>query len=281
MAVGIPLQSGGPLPASAEQEDWVAEFYLYTDESGKLQSSDYTSFCGYVAHTSEWQRLARVWTDSRFKWGIPPIHMAEIMHPDRRPGGDWAKKKAEWGALWEEKRDAMLEEFADIIRYSHAVCVGNVVDAAHFKKMPDSPFKKVMDNPIYLSFYNTIRDSLDKIDRAMSSEHNLSVVMDDDEEFAMKCYQYLNQVRKAFPHEVGKRIDAICFGNDKAYPGIQAADMVAYESRSFMVARQKDKDLVPSGLYALLTRGGMHQPTLYTAEFLDLHAKTWVPPAQP
>jgi len=36
-------------------EEWMAVFHIYADASGKLSNSAYTSFCGYVAHVSEWR----------------------------------------------------------------------------------------------------------------------------------------------------------------------------------------------------------------------------------
>ena len=43
----------------------MADFYLYADESGKLQSAPYTSFCGFVTHHTEWQRFSQAWENCR------------------------------------------------------------------------------------------------------------------------------------------------------------------------------------------------------------------------
>jgi hypothetical protein len=61
----------------------------------------------------------------------------------------------------------------------------------------------------------------------------------------------------------------MCFGNDKSYPGIQAADILAYESRRLMIERTKNPDYEPTELYLALTFFLHHQPKLYTPAILD------------
>jgi hypothetical protein len=54
------------------------------------------------------------------------------------------------------------------------------------------------------------------------------VVIDDDQQSSENYYNILGSVRKQFPKEVNDRIAELGFGNDVAYPGLQAADMIAY-----------------------------------------------------
>jgi hypothetical protein len=256
----------------------MAEFYLYTDESGKLESNQsMTAFCGYLAHTTAWDYINQEWRNRRMAWGIPAIHMAEINYPELKKNSEWLKKKIEWDVTWESRREHMLDEFATIVHQTNMASIGNVVDADHFRKLPDSPFKQAMRNPLYLSLYHTVIDTIDRLDRVAGSQFSLSIVFDEDEEYAMKCYELLSGLKKAFPEKIGKRIDGICFGNDKAYPGIQAADMIAYESRSLMIAKKADHKSPPSNLFKLLTRDGLNMPTLYTPEELDELQAKWKP----
>jgi hypothetical protein len=68
--------------------------------------------------------------------------------------------------------------------------------------------------------------------------------------------------------KVRERIVGISFGNDRAYPGLQAADMIAYESRKTMVSRLAAPDERPSNLYHWLSHGGVNQTKLLDAELL-------------
>jgi hypothetical protein len=244
-------------------------FYLYADESGKFKKSEITSFCGFVAPDLEWWRFAQEWDSCRFTWGVPAIHMAHITDPDRDESGEWGKVKKAWGNTWELRKKDMLLAFARVIRGANLVCVGNSVDAVHYEKMPETDYKRDMRDPLYLSFYNMVRNAIDKLD-CLHTSHTLSVVIDDDQQSSENYYNLLGAMRKQFPKDVSDRISELAFGNDVAYPGLQAADMIAYESRGLMILRKQNPTTPPSPIYALMTKDGLHQPTMFTPEFLDI-----------
>lgn len=271
------------LPLPAEAEDWMAVFHIYGDESGKLHQSDYTSFCGYVGHISAWQGFAAMWNNLKFKWQVPAIHMARIMSPDSKDD-EWKQVKEDWGKDWEIKRDAMLKEFASLVGNSPVVCVGAIVDSKHFRIVADSDpdFKKLYRDPIFMAFHTFVLRGIDKTE-AIDKHSPIGIVVDDDEEFAMKIYQQLNTLRKDLDNELKKnydedvrahlrrvkdRIHAITFVDDVSYPAVQAADMIAYEARKIMVARLKDPDAT-SDLYNELTFSRIHQPKFYRPEVID------------
>jgi hypothetical protein len=101
----------------------------------------------------------------------------------------------------------------------------------------------------------------------------VALVFDDDRQFAVKTYDFVDQLRNQF--DIGKRIDSVCFVNDKAYPGVQAADMIAYESRSLLTQRMTNPEVEPSLNYMALTRKMLHQPKIYTPFYLDKLEKDW------
>jgi hypothetical protein len=141
----------------------VAVFHIYADASGKLTGkSDYTSFCGYVAHVSEWSRFQLEWDNCRFRWQVPPVHMSAIMSPERDM--EWSKVKAKWGDDWEAKRDFMLSDFAATIRSAQVACVGAVVDAAHFRTLADADpdFKSFYKDTMYMSLHTLIMRGIEK-----------------------------------------------------------------------------------------------------------------------
>jgi hypothetical protein len=183
----------------------MAEFYLYADESGTLHKSDYISFCGYLTYQREWERISLEWNSCRLAWDVPPIRMSAVMYPERDKSGEWPAVQKKWGDVWERKRKEMLSEFARIIHSSFAVCVGASVDAEYFRSMPDSKFKQEMKDPLYMAFHTVVMNSIEAIDR-LTNERSISIVVDDDQEFAMSCYRVLNDLRAEFPDKVGKKI---------------------------------------------------------------------------
>jgi hypothetical protein len=134
----MPCPVGGETSSgySLSKDGWMAVYLMYVDESGKLSGKDpkYTCLCGYIGHHLEWQNFTLLWNRCRFRHSVPPIHMSRIMSPDNKNDA-WKRKKEEWGDLWVEKRDRLLEELAEIVAGSGIVCVGIVVDAAAYKRI--------------------------------------------------------------------------------------------------------------------------------------------------
>jgi hypothetical protein len=270
------------LPLPVEREDWMAIFHLYGDESGKLSgNAERTSFCGYVAHISQWGLFANFWNDLRFKWQVPPIHMSRIMVPleKDKKDDDWRKVKEKWGHEWGKKRDIMLDQFSELILDAKIVCVGAVVDSKHFKSLCgiDPQFKTVHRDPVHMAFHTFVMRAIDRVE-TVDKYSPIGIVIDNDREFAMKVYEQLEGLKDSGAHgqkfsRVKERVHAISFVNDDSYPGVQAADMIAYEARRVMVERITDPTYT-SELYDNLTFARIHQPHFYTPAALDaLHSE--------
>jgi hypothetical protein len=254
------------LPEPVEPEEWMATFHIYLDDSGKHTNprNRYTSICGYVAHASEFNRFGQEWMNCRHVWQVPPIHMSSIMYPDRDPA--WQKVKDDWGKVWESKRDQMLKEFGSIVRHCNIACIGAVIDAEHYRSMPQDKFVSA-HTPVSFAFQHAVLRGIQKIETTDKCSP-ISVVIDDNREDSIRCYELLSTLRNLLP-AVRERIDGICFVNDRSYPAIQAADMIAYEARLTMEARAQDPTREASDLFFLLTRFGIHQPEWYTPESHD------------
>ncbi len=250
-------------------EHLMAMFRISADESGKLgKNTDYTSFCGYVAHVSEWERFELEWRNCQFRWQVPAVHMARIMCPDSKDD-EWRKIKNEWGDECEPKRTLMLNDFAATVRSAEIVCVGAVVDAAHFRSLcaAHAKFKDRFKDPAYMEFDTLVMRGIEKTE-IIDKCSPISLVVDDHQQFSIECYQYLNELKRNFP-KVRDRIHGICIVNDKSYTAVQAADMIAFESRRLMVERMKDPQTPMSELYKSLTLYAIHQPSFYTPAVLD------------
>jgi hypothetical protein len=248
----------------------MASFYIYVDDSGKFdnENCEYTSLCGYIGHVSEWGRVSQEWRNCLLRFQVPYIHMAPIMFPDTSRDETWKAIKAKWGSSWEPKRELLLHDLGAIIRSSQIVCVGAVVDIAHFRSLPDSEFKRVVkENPLFLAFHQVVMRGIEKTE-VIDRYSPIGVIIDDDRESSLSCYKMLHNLKQTFP-KVRERISSISFANDVAYPGIQAADMLAYESRKMKVDMKKDPTYKPSDLWESLTLLGINQPLFYSPAVLD------------
>jgi Protein of unknown function (DUF3800) len=253
----------------------MAHFYLYIDESGKLsdKKAEFTSFCGYVGHAEEWHRVAMEWNAMRFRWQIPPVHMSQIFSPNPKDEG-WKKKQEEWKGDWESKRDAMLDQFAQILRNASVICVGSVVDACAYREVAQKKDHRLptKDSNVF-SFHNAIMRSLEKIE-TVDKGGVLTIAIDDDPEHAWEYYSAL-QTLKQHTYEgfqkVKERVHAIAFS--ETFPGLQAADMIAWEARNFARARKGNPDAEVTDLYLNLTQIGMNQPQIYSSRWIHQIAK--------
>jgi hypothetical protein len=271
------------LPIPVEPEEWMAIFHMYGDESGKGHQSDYTSFCGYVGHTSVWQGFSELWHRLQMKWQVPAIHMGRIMNPDKKDDA-WKKIKTDWGVTWERKRDLMLAEFSQLIRNSPIVSIGAIVDSAHFRKVADAneDFKKLYRDPIFMALHTFIFRGIDATE-VIDKSSPIGIVIDEDEEWSARLYEHFINLRKNLDDQImgthsetekesiarfRKRIHAVSFVNDVSYPGVQAADMISYEARKIMVARMTDPEAT-SELYDDLTFLRSNQPKFYRPEVID------------
>jgi Protein of unknown function (DUF3800) len=261
------------IPSPVMHGGWVSFYHVYADESGKLTGkSDYTSLCGYVGHDSEWARFNSVWNSCRLKWKIPPVHMSRIMNPDRKED-KWCFFARDRGNSWDSTREHMLYEFSNIVYSSAVVAVGGVVDAESYRAIQTSSRPFYTKDSNVFAFHHLVTNSIKKI-QAVDERAGLSVVVDDDPENAWGYYNMQNVIKR---HEdprldyVKGTIDSICFGDDRAYPGLQAADMLSWCACNQMILQktgQRDPG-EPSDLYLRLTHTGLHQPGFYDKTALE------------
>jgi len=266
----MPYGFGDGLPVPLKREEFVAEFYIYADDSGKFddQRCDYTALCGYIAHVSEWHRVGMEWRNSLLRFQVPYVHMAPMMFPDRSRDQAWKAIKTRWGASYETKRDMLIHDLGMILRSAQVVAIGAIVDVAHFRQLPDSEFKRVVqDDPLFLAFHQVVMRGIEKTE-VVDKCSAIGLVIDDDRESSLSCYNMLHRLKQTFP-KVRERISIISFANDVRYPGIQAADMLAYESRKLMVEMKQNPSVKPSELWENLTLLGINQPLFYKPDILD------------
>jgi hypothetical protein len=271
--VQLPCQEaeyGLPIPVSSGE--WMAVYHIYADESGKLSGKEpYTSLCGYVGPIAAWGQLAEAWNKCRFQWQIPPIHMSRIMHPDRKEDA-WNEKWREWGDGWVEKRDIMLAELGGIIHDVGVICIGAVVDADAYRSVRADPSLSLLwgDSNVF-ALHEVMMRGIKRIE-TVDKISPVSLVVDDDPEHAKDFYAHYTQLRTHSDpmfSKVRERMHAISFCDDEHYPGLQAADMIAWSARAWMVDNGEDHKIAePHELLRLLTHSSMYQPKVYTADIL-------------
>jgi hypothetical protein len=263
-----------PCPPAVEWGPWVAHIYIYGDESGKFGNSACVSMCGYVGQRDDWQALSDVWVKKLAHLGLPPIHMSQIFSSS--PKAAWRQVMQAYSTEeWPSVRSGIVDEFARLISEARIYAVGAVVDAEYFRKLPGCEFKEFYQDPVFLGFYALLFSGVRRIS-CVDKLGSIGFVVDDDPDTASEFYDRLTQVRR-MPHElcseIKRRVDAITFARDDAYPGVQAADMLAYVARRRLLASPDAPLSVLSrgaNLYNALRPGGDQRwPLIFNAALLD------------
>ncbi|MGA3160163.1 MAG: DUF3800 domain-containing protein [Terracidiphilus sp.] len=245
--------------------------YHYGDESGKACSSDFVSLCGYTIDHKDVREFSTAWINCLERWMVPPIHLREIYHLNLSPNKPdrWLQKKTEWGRHWERRRDEMLSEFASLVLASSVKPVGTVLDAKHFRSGACPQLgKRVGGDPIYLAFRRTVLFCIENIKRSVS-DPGIGIVVDDDKDTSVGFHKWVNEIKHDNQAPLGKLIKSLCFVDDKSFPLIQAADMLAYAARQRLVVQTTDDTILPAAIYERLTKKLDQQPEILDASSLD------------
>jgi hypothetical protein len=191
----------------------------FFDESTHM---DFVCMSGYIAGDDYWGTLTQEWNWLLYeKYKIPYLHLADFI----------AARGVYEELGWKEPRkncpiDGALDDFISVIRRHTIAGVGVGVDASAYRKILKDVKKR--EKPEIFCFERVLRLAIDWLD-SIDMRDPIVMVFDDPRDYAMKAYANLWEIKDRNP-EVKRRIAGIMFGNDKYFPPLQAADMLAYAS---------------------------------------------------
>lgn len=197
--------------------------HAYFDESGKYQDSDFICLAGYISDDDRWSVFCTEWAGLLAKHHIPYVHMKNFMVLQ----GEY--KELGWTA---DHRDMVLREFFDVIRRNIMAAFLIGFDAKHYRSMSVEA-RKCFGDPVVFCFQRLIESVVKRVSR-LGSETKVVMVFDDDEDYAMRCYRLWCDLRTSTP-EMGTYIPSVCFADDKVFAPLQGADILAHQTRRFML----------------------------------------------
>lgn len=190
----------------------------YFDDSGQEAQADHRHVCmaGYLAHDSYWYRFNNMWHHLLLQRGIPAVHMKEWLNTAREKG--WTS---------EEQKEA-LSDFITTIKQCRLIGFGVAVDADVWRKLPHSR-RKNFGNAQDFCFQRIMRRVVDRF--AGAKDHDMvSVVFDQDFGHARRRLGLLDHLRKV-DSRITNIIGSISFSNSQFYYPLQAADILAWQTR--------------------------------------------------
>jgi hypothetical protein len=191
--------------------------FAYFDESGKFQKSDFVCIAGFAAFEGQWDAFAPQWERLLKHHNIPAMHMRELFS-FTGPFQGWGRERAK----------NALTEFIDVIKQNMMFGFGVGMDTKYLKTMPTDIQKKIGD-PQYFCFQRILTRIVNKM-KEWNYNGPIAIAFDDSEEHSVRCYRMWSKLRKLHP-ELKRTIPAISFGDaDVLYP-LQAADVLAHQTR--------------------------------------------------
>lgn len=215
------------------QEGWYAAVHVYVDESGKFSSTEHVAFGAWISDLDAWQAFNQQWIALMSKWGITSIHTTDLMgkreiYQDRK--------------FKEGEKVKLLEECLKAANQAAPIVIGSAVDCVAFRALSSQSRKKLGNDAhimCFISFLHQLIGILEELRITSPSvpRRPVSIVFDDNPEYAPECYSILTRLRQNNP--VWRDwIKSICFGDDEYHTPIQAADVLAWLMRSSL--RRKD-----------------------------------------
>ena len=194
----------------------MAMNWLCLDGGGKWRQQKYVAFCGYLDNVSNLERFSSEWKVLLDNSGLSALHYSEAMAWQ----GDWRQLRQAWGEQeCESKRAELIGKFIDVIKAQPTMkpigycgdSRGLTAKSANSKRPDLMLFERAV----------TIATS------QLPPGRELAIICDWEDGFDELCCRLLRSLRServAQAHQVV----LLSFGDDKAYPELQAADMFAY-----------------------------------------------------
>lgn len=224
----------------------MLDLTVFCDESET--AGQMLSIAGYLGPAREWEALEPKWREALRTYKITEYH---AHHCDKGIGEFAGRSIAE--------RAAISRDFINLIDSVQINAVAVMLDTQDWKSTL-GPFWKERDIPLddsyftgFTLFVKLVSDALDDL----TGEERVAFVFDRSH-FAGRAklmYSRLGELAKAqSEYDFAKRLGSLAFDDSERYPGLQAADLLAYEARAHHMASGRERwqwqALIRRGRYA-------------------------------
>jgi len=195
---------------------------VFCDESGKHHQDPLIAFCAVSATAERLATFDRAWRALLHDYELDSLHMVRASRLVEDAGYRLRK-----GQTIDERTDALIP-FADLINKHLDMGVIQAWDVRGFNHLSQAVLNTLggSRDPYFLAFVRGLAFITDET----GEDDRISIIFDDDPHTAWDCYVHYRSVGKA-DINIQKKAVAIGFANDKHFPALQAADMVAFLAR--------------------------------------------------
>jgi len=196
----------------------------FFDDSGKESQPDhrFVVMAGYIGHDGIWFPFIQKWRHLLMRHALPALHMRE-----------WVKvcQAKKWGS---DQGHIVIRDFVQVIRESQLIGLGIAVDAEAWRGLPSNR-RRAFGNAQEFCFQRIMRRVIDRV-AAAEERDRIALIFDQDFQFAKPRLGLLERLSKGDPR-ISQQVAAISFADSRAYYQLQAADLLAWETRRHLVDR--------------------------------------------
>lgn len=196
---------------------------VFCDESGKHQTDPVIAFSGICATQDRLDPFNRAWKSLLASYELPSLHMERISRLVESHGYRFTA-----GQTFNERTELLLP-FAD--------CVNKYLEVGFFQAWSVKGYNFLSEeakgllggsqDPYFLAF---VRGLQGVVSHFADDDDRINIIVDDDLTTAWDCYRHYRMVGKA-DWKIQKKAVSLTFANDKHFPALQAADMLAFLTR--------------------------------------------------
>lgn len=222
----------------------------FLDESGHSSATEFVSLAAFVAEEEAWEEFDSQWRAALARYGAPHLHMREFAHCVGAFRG-WT----------EDRRRGLLGDCVASINSVRAIAVGAATSVEDFRKLSDEG-QSMLQDPFFCCFQEVARGIA--INAHFEREgYQAHMVFSRQDEFGPMAQKLWKAMARYI--DVGQRMGSLRFEDMRAVPGLQAADLLAYELRHFYHLRKKNPSASPRWAFREILR---HQWKAHRAHML-------------
>ena len=207
----------------------VHEAKFYCDDSGTHKGGTVCVLAGYLSTAENWVHFENDWRKALREYpSVPYFKMGANYHGDK-PFDGWSKERRA------KKLDRMIEAFS---RFGEShVELSSCIDWDTYNLLSDR-VKSVFPHPFHVCFHGIVSLALDWI-RTQGERVRVSFVFDHQSNQERLAVESFYKVQDQFPGLRGSMLSC-CFANDVYTPGLQLADLIAWQIRRAQVKLPED-----------------------------------------
>lgn len=192
---------------------------VFADESGKFEQDPLIAFCAVTATPDHLASFDAAWRTLLRAYEIDSLHMKQASRLREDCGFRMRKEQT-----LDERTDALIP-FADLINKHLEMGVIQAWDVRGFNHLSYKVLQTLggSNDPYFLAFVRGLAHIAD----VAGEDARISIICDDDPATAWDLYVHYRSLGKA-DFNIQRKAISLSFANDKHFPALQAADMLAF-----------------------------------------------------